>query len=409
MVSSLAAMTKFPNIVLLAFYLVSYVLAAKDLDKKPEIPKIGGYLYLYELTGDHGHHGMHEGGHFASTSFNYSLDQCVSDGHCPPTMSTYKGLWDRIYSLKPKLLTDTISGISTTFNETTHGRHRLSSDEVSSFIGYLSYDVEIRRNKYMAMLVVYLIVTIVFFVLNRLRNLLAIDYEFKLSRLSKLMLKYLVIKSVFNLVFLVLMFTYVDDGIIKKRLGYFYLTFESYIQGPITFALAVLFASGYATKRYKIDAPLAWRVIILTACDIILTAPNVLREEKSWTFLTAVWLETPLAIMYCILIGYCFYLGFKSYQIDGDHRFLQSAKAIVIGIVMVPFVVVPEDFWTIKYLFVDTVVRAKFTFAAGMHIPELIEFAVIVYLIYVWRFIHDEEQKYIELESLQTYQDGEGI
>ena len=252
------------------------------------------------------------------------------------------------------------------------------------------------------MIIIYSIVSIGLYLVHHFKKRLSLEYQFKPSKLSKWMLNYLAFKTVFKFIYLALMYAYVTGDTTKFNLGLIYLSCEDYIQGPVTFALAVLFAMGYGTRRFKIDASMAWKTVLLTACDVLFTLPGLLRAfQIYWDILETIWVELPLTTLYYGLISVCIYIGYNTYKVDRDQRYFESAKAIIIGVLLNPFVVVPESFGHIRYFLIDGVVRSKNYTSHGMAIPDLIELVVIIYLVYIWRDIRDEELGYIQLENIE--------
>jgi hypothetical protein len=334
--------------------------------------------------------------------FNYSLDECIEQGYCPDDITTTKDFWGQLDTLAPSFLTDTISALNTTFQIITYNRGPYEVDRDGEI--YVPYRFFIRKNKYTAMIVIYSIVSIGLFLVHHFKQRLSLEYEFKLSKLSKLMLKYLAFKTVFKLIYLALMFAYVGDQMtIEFNLGLVFLTCEEYIQGQVTFALAVLFAMGYGTRRFKIDASMAWKTVLLTACNVLLTLPGLFQAfRKEWKILVSVWFELPVTILYYGLISLCFFIGYNTYKVDRDQRYLDSAKAIIIGVLLNPFFVVPDNLWSTRYFLIDVVVRSEGSKSYGMTIPDLIELVVIIYLIYVWRDIREEELGSIQLGNMET-------
>ena len=359
-----------------------------------------------------------------SIPFRYTLDKCIEQGYCPDTITTTEQLWDQVGTLNPSFLADTISALNTTFAEAATAREieELEFPQLDlnngrfikgQFVKYeegeipVPDEVFVRRNKYIAMIIIYSIVSIGLYSVHHFKKRLSLEYQFKPSKVSKLMLNYLAFKTVFKFIYLALMFSYITGDSTKFNLGLLYLSCEDYIQGPVTFALAVLFAMGYGTRRFKIDASMAWKTVLLTACDVLFNLPGLLRAllipyQRDWDSLFTIWLDSLLTTLYYVLISACTYIGYNTYKVDRDHRYLDSAKAIIIGILINPFVVVPKSFGHIRYFLGHGVVRSKNYTMSGMAIPDLIELVVIIYLVYVWRDIREKELEFVELENMET-------
>jgi len=369
---------------LLALKVISYVAALSEKDS------ISGEVFLrgYEAYG--------------SIPFIYTIDQCIEQGYCSDNTTIKNELLNQVGSLTLSFLTETFLTVNTTFELTPFkGRPYKEITDSEMQVPYMAF---IRRNKYIAMIIIYLIVAIGIYFVHHFKQRLSLDYQFKLSKLSKSMLNYLAFKTVFKFIYLAFMFAYVsEEETIKFHLGLVYLTCEDYILGPVTFALAVLFAMGYGTRKFKIDASMAWKTVILTACNILLTLPGLFRAlDIYWDFLISVWFELPLTILYYGLISLCTYIGYNTYKVDRDPRYMDSAKAIIIGVLLNPFFVVPHSLWDIRYFLIERVVRSDTDIFCGATLPDLIELVVIIYLIYVWRDIREEESEYVELENIET-------
>lgn len=180
-----------------------------------------------------------------------------------------------------------------------------------------------------------------------------------------------------------LIFAYVgEERRMKFNMCLIYLTCEEYIQGPFAFALAVLFAMGYGTRKFRIDASMAWKTLLLTAFNVLLTLPILFREiNETWGILDSSLLGGPLAILHCGLIYLCYKIGYNTYEVDRDQRYLDSAKAILFGVFLNTFFIVPNSLWKDGSFMFEHVAGSKDATSEGRAIPDLIEVVVIIYLL----------------------------
>ena len=160
---------------LLSLNLISYVAAFDDGDI------IYGYVRLFGRNAE------------GRITFNYSIEKCIEQGYCPDTVTTNEALWDQIATLSPTFLTETFSALNTTFK-----LRRFDKGIV------VPYDLFVRKDKYITMIYIYSIMAIGIFLVNHFKQRLALEYEFKFSKLSKLMLNYLAFKTVLKFIYLAL-------------------------------------------------------------------------------------------------------------------------------------------------------------------------------------------------------------
>lgn len=151
---------------------------------------IEGSLFL-RITGEYGLERL------SWTGFNYTLDSCLAQGHCPNSIETLDAFEDHFLTLSPGVLTDTISSIPTTFKETAifYDSYPSQTDAKGEFLNYKSHQAEARQRKHIVLLFIYLVMALMLVLLNHFKKRLGIDYQFKFSKLSKLMLRYLTVKS----------------------------------------------------------------------------------------------------------------------------------------------------------------------------------------------------------------------
>lgn len=270
--------------------------------------------------------------------------------------------------------------------------YRMTASDRNHIVGSVDY------TKTGVVLGVYLVVAMVILALYRNRRTLAIEYNFKLSTLSKMIFRYLVLKVVSTVVFFVFLFVFIREyfrASLLPSLTKFFVIWN-YGLSVMSFSLVVLFALGYGTKQFTITTLMGLKTGILSVVYLIQTLKSLIDDLDQ---LNAYW-DRDVTIYHKVSIGFLvvavvittLYFGYSTYKIDKDERFLKSASVILGAFLLNPFITLPED--SLSSIFVVKLVGATGggSTAYGKHLPEVLELGVLIALVYIWRDIREEEE-----------------
>lgn len=254
------------------------------------------------------------------------------------------------------------------------------------------------------------------------RKLLA-TMNFKFSNISRILFKYLSVKLVFGVIYLV--FLVMFDNFRIQQLGEYkvlvVLTILKYMLGLMSFLLVLHFAFGYCTSFFTFTnrRSVLWKVCGITLLYGIQSFPKFFYELQDLKNDMTIYLNryrsrlpVPLAvgfiILYIVILCALAYIAYGTYKhsLNRDARFLLSLQIILAAYILSPLIVVPggrssiPNFIKNKYLLNDR--GAQDSYAHGVHVPDVVELLAIGALIYVWRdlkYVENDGDSYDKLDN----------
>lgn len=373
--------------------------------------------------------GVHMGNkkeYYSSYShLNFTINDCKNLKLCPNDLTSDKFIdfFDGLDQFKVfnQVINDNQKFLSESFNSSSRShRFTFEDDGVYQHTDHPRSFHRTDKSRLISVVPVFIISLIISLIIYLQKRKLLIEYNFKFSNLSLILIKYLIAKLFFTILYLIQLVLF-DDFEMKSLGSTIILVVLSAINFTFSiaaFALVALFAFGYCTvffslrNRREINLKVAGLVLLYT----IQTFPKFLMElheiENSY-FLP--FDNTPITIgrivLYVGIIGAISYTAYSTYknQTGEDQRYSLSCIFIAVGYLLNPLIVIPHSandmLEFLKQKYASNTEIWEIGEAYGIHVPEIIELVVIALLIYIWRdlkYVEKDEKDYSSLPTSET-------
>lgn len=354
---------------------------------------------------------------FSKSSFNFTLENCKSLELCPQELTNDKfinALRDmNEYEIFKKLLEVHKDVLDVPLNVSSH-TYSISKKGIVElqYNSYPRFFHRTDRQKLNIVVPVFIICFIVCLGMYIQKRKLLVEYNFKFSNLSIILIKYLIAKLFFSIIYLIQLVLF--DDFEFKNLGstgiLITLSTINYMFSLATFILVTLFALGYCTLFFNLrnrkDVILKTTVLVVlyfaqTITKLLLELREIEHSYHEIFFKATGTHFTIGRIVVSIFIisslAYCAYRTNKKHEI-GDNRYKTSCFIILIGYIVSPLITFPRGGRNMLEFLNEKFASNTRSWIGGertgIHIPEIIELIVILALIYIWR-----DQKYVEKDE----------